>query len=153
MRLIQCPEEYVPQRNETVVFLAGGITGCEDWQTTIIYYLKDTDNLTLLNPRRVNFDVTNPNMSSEQIEWEFRHLHIADAALFWFPSATLCPITLYELGSWSALTKPLFIGTDPKYGRRFDVMKQTTLRRPEVRVVDHLMDLAWEVARWVHNNE
>ncbi len=49
--------------------------------------------------------------------WEHDHLRRAKAIMFWFPSETLCPITLYELGAWTILARQtgtkLFVGADP----------------------------------------
>jgi len=130
-----------------MVFLAGGITGCPDWQQEIVELLKDT-NLTLLNPRRAHFPIGNPNAAQEQIEWEHDHLKMGDAILFWFPCETICPIVLYELGAWSMTDKPIFVGVHPDYSRRQDVEIQTGLVRPEVNVVYSLEALAAEVRSW-----
>jgi hypothetical protein len=115
------------------LFLAGGITGCSDWQQQAVAGLADLP-LMLLNPRRTDFPISDPSAALAQIEWEHRHLHKADAILFWFPPETLCPITLYELGAWSMTAKPIFVGVHPDYRRRQDVEIQTRLARPEVRI-------------------
>jgi hypothetical protein len=141
MKYIQCPTEANPQPLEKSLFLAGGISNCPDWQSELTTMLENTDWL-VINPRRADFDMTNPNMTEEQILWEHRHLRMASAIAFWFPPETLCPITLYELGTWSMSSKPLFIGVDPKYQRRLDVMIQTRLVRPEIPILESLEDLA-----------
>lgn len=125
------------------LFMAGGITGCPDWQAEMRAMLEIGGFPgTLLNPRRANFDVRDPAAGPAQIAWEARMLREADAISFWFPCETLCPITLYELGAWTASDKPIFVGTHPEYARRFDVIEQTRLRRPGVEVVDSLPALA-----------
>lgn len=130
------------------IFLAGGITDCPDWQSDMVEKLSQT-TLTLINPRRKNFPIHDPNAAEFQIKWERDHLVKADAILFWFPSETLCPIVLYELGAWSMTTKPIFVGIDPKYQRRQDVEIQTSLVRPDtVKIVYSLQDLADQVIRW-----
>ena len=141
MRVVQCPAEADPRDFERSVFLAGGISNCPDWQTQLLELLRDTDWL-VLNPRREDFDSSDTGISEAQIEWEHRHLRLADAIAFWFPPQTLCPITLYELGAWSMTDKPLLIGVDPQYKRRVDVVTQTQLTRPDVRVADSLEGLA-----------
>ena len=141
MRVIQCPAEAAPLIGERTVFLAGGISNCPNWQAQILELLRDTDWL-VLNPRREDFDLSDSQMAEAQIEWEYRHLALSDAIAFWFPPQTLCPITLYELGKWSMTDKPLLIGVDPLYARRFDVVVQTRLARPDVTVTDHLEGLA-----------
>jgi len=127
------------------VFLAGGITNCPDWQQEMRSLLQDTD-LILLNPRRRDFPIGDPNAAQEQITWEHNQLKMADAILFWFPCETLCPIVLYELGAWSMTDKPIFVGTHPLYRRWQDVDIQTRLARSEVKVSRSLEDLAQQVA-------
>jgi hypothetical protein len=139
MRYIQCPDVY--RGSERALFMAGGITGCGDWQAELVALLRDTD-WVLLNPRRKNFPTNDPAAAEWQIKWEHDHLHAASAILFWFPGETLCPITLYELGAWSMTDKPLFIGVHLDYQRRLDVEIQTRLARPEVKIVYSLPDLA-----------
>lgn len=129
------------------IFLAGGITGCPDWQQEMRTLLQDT-NLTLLNPRRKDFPIDDPTAVEGQIKWEYNHLRAASAILFWFPKETICPIVLYELGAWSMTDKPIFVGVHPKYSRRQDVIIQTLLYRPEVMVRGSLAGLSNAVRRW-----
>ncbi len=129
------------------VFLAGGISDCEDGQPRVASMLTDT-GLVVLNPRRRQFAAGDPAAAEAQIRWEFRHLRRASARLFWFPPQTLCPIAMYELGAWSMAAGPLFVGVDPAYARRADVEIQTRLARPDVRAVDSLGELADEGIRW-----
>ncbi len=128
-----------------VLFLAGGITGCPDWQQEMRRKLADTDWI-LLNPRRKHFPIHDPSAAPAQITWEYMHLRKATAILFWFPCETICPIVLYELGAWSVMDKPLFIGVHPDYSRRLDVEIQTSLVRPDIDIVYSLEELA-EVVR------
>ncbi|MBC8102371.1 MAG: nucleoside 2-deoxyribosyltransferase domain-containing protein [Cytophagales bacterium] len=137
---------------EPMLFLAGGISGCGDWQREMTALLSDT-SLTLLNPRRPDFPIDDEAAARTQIEWEFRHLRLADAILFWFPHETLCPITLFELGAGSRSAVPLFVGTHPDYQRRTDVIVQLSLARPEVSVVGDLASLATQVRRWAAGND
>jgi Nucleoside 2-deoxyribosyltransferase like len=144
MRVVQCPAEANPDALEASLFLAGGISNCPDWQSRLLEALRDTD-WVVFNPRRMDFDSSNFDLARVQIEWEHRHLRLASAVAFWFPPQTLCPITLYELGAWSMTKKPLFVGVDPAYARRLDVLEQTRLVRPDVRVVDSLEVLAGQL--------
>jgi hypothetical protein len=144
MKEIQCPEVYVKQEQTPSIFLAGGITNCSDWQSEMISLLDDYD-VDLLNPRRSNFDVSNPNMTKEQITWEYEHLHIADSVLFYFAPETLCPITLYELGVQAASNKQIFVTCHPDYQRRNDVITQLSLIRPEVKVHDSIESMLAEI--------
>lgn len=152
-RIIQCPETLQHKnKSDSYVFLAGGITGCPDWQTEIISMLKDSKNpgLILINPRRKDFDVNDPNASDFQITWEFNHLKQSDIVSFWFPEETLCPITLYELGVCAALKRNIIVGCHPNYKRIFDVTKQLELLRPEVIIYDSLEMMADTIDFWAH---
>ena len=143
---VECPTEYDGQG--PALFLAGGITGCPNWQSDVRRLL-DGANWTLLNPRRsTDFDWAEEDASRQQIDWEFRHLRKADAILFWFPAETICPIALYELGAWSMTTKPLYVGTHPDYPRRRDVEIQTALARPEIQIHDDLHKLVRATYDW-----
>ncbi len=144
MRLIEAPNYEQFDDGEIKLFLAGGITGCPDWQKIIIAALSDLD-LTILNPRRANFPIHNPDVVLEQITWEYRMLRAADIISFWFPQQTICPIVLYELGAWSMTDKPICVGAWFDYPRIQDVEIQTRLQRPEVTVVHHLSALAEEI--------
>lgn len=130
------------------VFLAGGITGCPDWQQEARELIGD--RMIVINPRRANFPIDDPNAAQEQIKWEYHHLELADKILFWFSAATLCPIVLYELGVWSAnssWTKPIAVGIEPGYQREQDVRIQTQLHRPEVEIVSTIPDLVEAIIR------
>jgi hypothetical protein len=107
------------------VFLAGGITGCPDWQAEIADLLRDTD-LVLCNPRQPSFDVTDPRGAEKQIAWEVDHLRACDVKLFWFPDSGTVPqpIALFELGYAAGSGKRLVVGCDPNYCRRYDVEQQ-----------------------------
>jgi hypothetical protein len=141
---VECPQEYERAGEEPSVFLAGGITGCIDWQQEMRRLL-DASALALINPRRGAYDFGDPEAAEFQIDWEFRHLRKVSAILFWFAADQLQPISLYELGSWSMTTKPIFVGVDPAYPRRRDVILQTRLVRPEISVASSLDELAQQV--------
>ena len=134
--------------NGASLFLAGGITGCPNWQKEMIGQLKDSP-LVLFNPRRASFPIEDKCASRAQIEWEHIHLRKATAISFWFPCETLNPIVLYELGAWSMTDKKLFVGVHPEYQRRQDVQIQTALTRPDVQIVTSLDALAQEIISWV----
>lgn len=143
MKYIEAPERATYQKQgDRFLFLAGGISGCPDWQSDMVRLLQGTD-WVLLNPRRANFPIHDPTAAEAQIQWEHEHLRYADAVLFWFPCETLCPIVLYELGAWSMIPhKPIFVGVHPDYQRRQDVEIQTRLTRRSVQIVYSLEDLA-----------
>lgn len=135
----------------TSLFMAGGITDCPDWQADFRKMLGG-QRLVLVNPRRENFPMHNPAAAKAQIEWEFDHLDRADMISFWFPKETLCPIVLFELGRWSGTDKKIFVGTDPEYERRNDVIIQLRLARPEVQITSSLKSLADQIRIWLREN-
>ena len=145
MRYVEAPEAYDGSRRS--LFIAGGITGCANWQRSLVDLLQDTA-LVLLNPRRTDFALDDPTAAAVQIAWEHHHLRKATAISFWFPAETLCPIVLYELGAWSMTDKRLFVGTHPAYQRRQDVFLQTGLVRPDVSLVLSLPALAAQIRKW-----
>ncbi|QDS99220.1 nucleoside 2-deoxyribosyltransferase domain-containing protein [Adhaeretor mobilis] len=138
MNYLEAPTEY--DADGRAVFLAGGITDAENWQSDLIESLQGVD-ATVLNPRRKEFPMNDESAGLQQIEWEHRHLAKADLIAFWFPPQTLCPIALFELGACCASSVPLVVGTSPEYARRFDVVTQLRLLRPEVNVHDSLEEL------------
>lgn len=144
MRYVESPNQYTMQAGEESVFLAGGITDCPDWQAEMVRMLQPTD-LVLLNPRRKNFPIHDPDAARRQITWEHYHLRYASTILFWFPQETICPIVLFELGAWSMTDKPIFVGVHPQYKRRQDVEMQLGLVRPTANIVYSLSDLAWQL--------
>lgn len=125
------------------LFMAGFITGAHDWQKEMAFReytlcgfgskrgpTRLVDHYNVFNPRRANFDVNDSNIEREQIAWEYHCIQQCNNILFWFAPETLAPITLFELGS--ALNthehENIFIGIDPKYKRKNDVIIQTSLR-------------------------
>jgi hypothetical protein len=88
MKVITAPNHYRSDQ-EISLFLGGGITNCPNWQNDIIESLSDADYV-LYNPRRENFDISNPEESDIQIEWEYHFLSYSTAIMFWFPEETLC---------------------------------------------------------------
>lgn len=141
MRYIEAPDESTLS---PTLFLAGGISNCPDWQSHMVSLLRD-ENLTIFNPRRKDFDVSKKDESKKQIEWEARHLEKADMISFWFPSETLCPIVLYELGAWSMTDKKIFVGIHPDYKRREDVVIQTKLKKPDVQIAYSILNLVNQI--------
>jgi len=117
------------------VFLAGGITGVWDWQAEARRILESFPSGAMLNPRRADFPIHDPNAAEEQITWEFNALtHDSDWILFWFAEKEIQPIALYELGRYAALGRNLVVGAHPDYPRRQDVLIQMKLARPEMKV-------------------
>lgn len=138
---IESPTPLAMPQDCPILFLAGGITNCPDWQKEAVALLGKGPPLIVLNPRRAHFPIHNSSAAQQQITWEFEHLAQADMILFWFPCETLCPIVLYELGRWGHSTKPLFVGTHPNYKRRHDVQIQMHLARPDIGPISNSLPM------------
>ncbi len=98
-KYIEVPEEF--EGKGEAIFCAGGISNCPDWQLQMAELLQPSPWI-ILNPRRANFPIHDPDASQQQITWEYKHLRLAKAILFWFPCESICPIVLYELGGASS---------------------------------------------------
>jgi hypothetical protein len=134
-RYVESPDEW-SGGDLAAVFLAGGITGCPDWQAEA---RRTMSGVVVLNPRRADFPIHDPDAARGQIEWEYRHLHRARVVLFWFPACeSPQPIALYELGRHAALGRPIAVGVEEGYIRAADVRIQLELARPDIRVFGSL---------------
>ncbi len=82
--VVKATEEFEQQgrRFWRTLFLGGGISNCPDWQTEMESKLTGLP-LVLFNPRRDAFDMSDPSVSVQQIEWEHRHLRKSSMILFW----------------------------------------------------------------------
>lgn len=139
MKVITAINEYQRKLNDIFVFLAGGITNCEEWQDIVIEKLKkEDDHLIIFNPRRKNFPIDNPNASLEQIKWEFDYLEQCDIFSMYFDGTSKSdqPICFYELGRNIERMKKKFsknwfnriiISVDSNFKRYSDVIIQTLL--------------------------
>ena len=121
------------------VFLAGGITNCENWQKEIIKELEFED-ITIFNPRQKNFDINDKSASVKQITWEFERLEQMDIfSMYFCNSSSDQPICMYELGrniirmqnrfpnNWQ---DRIIISIESGYKRSQDVIVQTALCAP-----------------------
>lgn len=128
--------QRLPKRNN--LFLAGSITGARNWQKEIAFTtynnthfdIRLVDEFNVFNPRRENFDASDANVEKEQITWEFHCINqLCDKVLFWFSHETVAPITLFEYGKILKTHAPrnVFVGIDPEYKRKNDVIIQTCL--------------------------
>jgi len=131
------------------LFLAGGITGCEEWQQDASWTLlnRKSDGV-ILNPRRKDFFPIGI-AAEEQIRWEHRALELSDLILFWFPKSQVQPIAMFELGRWSSSPKPIFVGADPEYPRRQDIEIQMRLERPRLKIHKTLAAVLQDVLSYI----
>ena len=136
MRLVTAPESLEVGLDLISVFLAGGITDCPEWQREVIAKLDDLD-CVVFNPRRDNFPIDDPGAADEQIAWEFNALSRCNIFSMWFcNSKSDQPICFYELGRNLALhsADTIIVGCDSGFRRKQDVIIQTKLAIPEIKV-------------------
>lgn len=123
------------------VFLAGGITNCKEWQKEVLAEL-ELEDVTIYNPRRDSFDISDKTASDRQITWEYEKLERMDIFSMYFCSGPSDqPICMYELGrnivrmqnrfpsDWE---KRIVISVESGYSRAFDVVKQVNLCAPKL---------------------
>ena len=139
MRIITPPEPCIYKYKEVPLFLAGGIQKCSEWQKEVISELekRNLEKLVVLNPKRENFPIGNPNAAEEQIKWEYYALNTCDIFTMYFDeSESDQPICMYELGRHLVLMREkypfswqdrIIITSNPKYKRYLDVLIQTGL--------------------------
>jgi hypothetical protein len=83
----------------TSIFLAGGITNCENWQQKVSEVLLKETSFFVLNPRRANFDRTKKEESESQIRWEHFYLNRADKVFFGSLRPRLAQLLFLNSGS------------------------------------------------------
>ena len=109
---LQSPNEYIPEgkKDKILIFLAGGITNCSNWQKTLLenfsLTLKEKEyisNILFINPRRESsISFKNEEEIIKQIKWEFKYLNQCDLFTMFFDDTKLSdqPICFYELGKY-----------------------------------------------------
>ncbi len=108
--MIIYPPNPIPKQGKAI-FLAGSIEmgKASNWQQ---YLTKNIDhsNLTILNPRRKDWDNSwkeekeNPQFN-EQVNWELNALEKADLIVMYFDPNTKSPISLLEFGLFAKSKK------------------------------------------------
>lgn len=145
MKIITAPEKIVNNSTSTNtiwIFLAGGITSCPDWRTEVIAQLNKnyaTDGrITILNPRREDFNISDKTETLRQIKWEYRAIKKCDIfGMFFCESESVQPICMYELGKQLSYYSSVLdytekimhveIGVEEEYSRKDDVIIQSNL--------------------------
>lgn len=161
VKVVEAPNAIysVSERFSLKIFIAGGISGCRDWQRDLIhriidsYEIKSPDynlpfkypEVTLYNPRRKEFDIRNSSMEDEQVSWEYENIDKCDLISFWFSDETIQPITLLELGKVIGMNKPMVIGVDDDYERKGDVEIQLRLAGFTGKIHSTIKDLSREL--------
>ncbi len=139
MRVIKAPEPLsIAGRS---VFLAGSIDlgKAVNWQKEVTDALMGMD-ITVLNPRRDDFDPTLPQTLEtpvfvEQVRWELEAMERADVICMYFDPKGQAPITLAELGLHAKSGK-LVVCCPEGYWRRGNV--QVMCDRYRIPLTDNL---------------
>ena len=118
MKVFTAIDTVKKPENSISCFLAGGITNCDEWQDKVIDHLMSIDDsmikwrdvdfpeLVIINPRRKNFPIGDPNAANEQITWEYNALSDPTLDIFsmYFCAGTSDqPICMYELGRYTTM--------------------------------------------------
>lgn len=143
MKIITAPQSFTKKENDILLFLAGGIQNCKEWQKEFIGYCNEFNpqygqDLVIFNPRRDNFPIGDPNAAREQITWEFDWLEQVDIFSMYFDGPTVSdqPICFYELGrhlnrmitKWpNEYQNRIVLTVSPEFKRVQDVIIQTEL--------------------------
>lgn len=110
MKVIKAPEPFDDEIVRSVIIFLGGsieMDTAEKWQDRLAEALKDQDSVTLLNPRRDDWDsswVQDPTPGTkfhEQVTWELDGQDASDIIVYYFDPNTKAPITLLELGLYA----------------------------------------------------
>ena len=143
-QIITSPSKAKPIKGNITVFLAGGISKCDDWQSEVIEELKFDENVTFYNPRQKSFDIENFASAVDQITWEYERLEKADIfSMYFCNSESDQPICMYELGrnivrmqikhpnDWM---NRIVVSIEEGYKRKTDVRMQLMLCAPHLYV-------------------
>ena len=141
IEIIQAPNQSTTFEG-LKLFLAGGISNCENWQNILCERIvneprlkKFTQRILVFNPRCKQIPEENP-----QIKWEYEKLQQCDIISFWFSVGSLNPITLFEYGSHFKSRKKIIVGCHPDYERRNNVIVQTQLAKPSIKINQNFED-------------
>lgn len=126
MSIIKCPGNIRDSKKKWKVFLAGPIQGAPDWQGEIGQYI-DLESVEWLSPRRDNYEMTDSNYDTMQIDWETDALNYADIILVWIPEPvkniygrSYAQTTRFEIAENLAHGKKMIIGTYKDFpGRKY----------------------------------
>jgi hypothetical protein len=137
IEIIQAPAETISKGIK--LFIAGGIRNCPNWQNILIDRLSNEqqikDEIGYSNIKIIIFNPRCKKIPNEkkQVKWEYDKLKQSDIISFWFSEGSVNPITLFEYGSYIDSTN-LIVGCHPKYERRRNVIIQTGLARPDIKI-------------------
>lgn len=127
-KVFKAPEKVVKDTNKSI-FLAGSIemNKAVKWQDALTKSLMDEfDDLTILNPRRDDWDsswtqeLSNKNFY-EQVDWEHENIKNSDIVFIYFQKDTKSPISLLELGLSAGLGKTCIVFCEEGFWRKGNV--------------------------------
>ncbi len=141
MKVVIAPEYYALKSDDVAVFLAGGITNCEDWQNKVIdclkrYPAKDTEHLVIFNPRRSEWPSNgDTDEIRRQIHWEAEYIRKCDIFSMYFTNTKDSdqPICFYELGRYTQNGRDI-ISYQEGFKRALDVDIQMEILAPGMKV-------------------
>ena len=144
------------------IFVAGPISGAEDWQKQAEELLENIeqteaydDELIIANPRRAEEIPRVGDIAKKQITWEHRNLQLARVVMFYFVKGSGI-ITPLELGKELGRGSPIVLGIDESFDRPFDIETQAHLEQPKLpiyRTLDETVVAAAALARQIRAKE
>lgn len=126
---VQAPARY--DGSLSLVFLAGGVWHCPDWQSDALRHLGHA-GVAVANPR--------PGDHPDQEAWNAEHLERAEVILFWFAGGeSFQPTALDELDRYGQdPTRRIVVGASVLYRLRSHVELHVDLLRPGLPVYSDL---------------
>ena len=163
-RQVYKPNEYLTDDKEKklspVIFLAGPIQGCEDWQKEAIEIISNlAKDIIIASPRRDN--ISEKFVFEAQMDWETYHLRRAGGkgvVMFWLAKETehacnraFAQTSRFELAEWKrnheANGVKLVLGIEPGFtGERY-IKRRFLQDCQEVLIFDNLKDTCNEAIR------
>ena len=102
---VKAPNDTTSETGNIRLFLGGSIDmgTAEKWQDKVVRDLSSFSDLTILNPRRDDWDSSwkqekNDPQFREQVTWELLGQEDAHVIIYYFAKDSQAPITLMELG-------------------------------------------------------
>ena len=140
------------------IFVAGPISGAEDWQKQaeeLLENIEHDEELIIANPRRPEGIPRVGDIAKEQITWEHRNLQLARVVMFYFVKGPGI-ITPLEFGKELGRGSPIVLGIDKSFDRPFDIETQAHLEQPKLpiyRTLDETVVAAAALARQIRAKE
>ena len=146
------PDDYAPS-DKPLIFLAGPIQGCRDWQKDAIEILQRlAPSVNIANPRREYMGGT--FVYSAQVDWETHHLRMAGengVILFWLeceekhdPHRAFAQTSRFEIGECKVRHERdgarLVIGIDEGFSGAKYIRHRFGQDCPKVPIVSSLED-------------